>query len=183
ERHSLVPYHTSEASLASSAFHCTLRVQMLQRLYPQLPALQRGDAFGCRSSGRESRYGWNPRLHRRAPDRLLIKPGIDPVWRITDQVNALALDEVHDVRPSFFYLVNPLYRHARSLKHVGGTRRGHQLEAHVHKLARDFRHTRFVVIGDADEHHALRGQFLSGCGLRLGEGFAEVVGHTHDFAG
>ena len=39
------------------------------------------------------------------------------------------------------------------------------------------------MIGDADEDHPLYGQALSGCGLGLGKGFAEVVGHAHDFAG
>ena len=39
------------------------------------------------------------------------------------------------------------------------------------------------MIGDADEDRSLRGQLLSGGELRLGEGFAEVVGHAHHFAG
>ena len=39
-----------------------------------------------------------------------------------------------------------------------------------------------VVVGNADEDLALRGQLLSGGDLGFGEGFTEVVGHAHDFA-
>ena len=115
-------------------------MQLLQRLHPHLPALQRRNAFrrgaGCRQRG----DGRDSRLHRRPPDGLLIEPGIEAVRRIDDQLNALALDQVHHVGASFFHFVDALHRHAGVFEHVGGAGRGDQLETHVHKLARDFGH-------------------------------------------
>src|SRR5207302_9864408 len=108
------------------------------------------------------------------------------VWTlrsIDDEVNALAFDEIDDIWAAFFHFVHALARHTRTFDHVGSPGCGHQLESHVDEFPRDLRHLRLIVIGDADEDHPLYGHALSGCGLGLGKGFPEVVGHAHDFAG
>src|ERR1019366_5109419 len=47
----------------------------------------------------------------------------------------------------------------------------------------DFHYSGLVVVGDANEDGALRGELLAGGELRFGERFAEVVGYAHDFSG
>src|SRR6185312_4454137 len=75
------------------------------------------------------------------------------------------------------------HAHAGVFDDVGGAGGGNYFETHVHKFAGDIGDVRLVVVGDADEDHALRRQLLSGGELGFGEGFAEVVGHAHDFSG
>ena len=92
-------------------------------------------------------------------------------------------DEVHDVRASFFHLVDALHIHAGGFEHVRCAGSRDQLESHVDELASDRCHVALVVIGDADEDGPLRGQFLSRSQLSFGERFAEIIRDTHDFAG
>ena len=68
-----------------------------------------------------------------APDGLLIELGIDTVRRIDDPVDALALDEIHDVGAAFFDFVDALDRHAaRSSASVVPSARPVEAETHVH---------------------------------------------------
>ena len=138
-------------------------MQMLQRLHINLAALQCLNSLSRSPCGSQRRNGGNPRGHGRSTNRLLVKPRFQARGRIDDELNALALDEVDYVGPSFFYFIDALHIHIhpRGFDYVGGTGRGHEFESHVDKLARDLRHLPLVVVGHADEDCSLRGQLLA----------------------
>jgi hypothetical protein len=92
------------------------------------------------------------------------------------------LIKINHVRTAFFTLY-ALAGISSFFDYVRRFRGGDQFESHVHEFAGDLGDVRFVVVGDADEEGALRGQLLAGGDLGFGEGFAEIVGHAHDFSG
>src|SRR5438270_12831652 len=159
-----------------------IRMQLLQRTDLDFSTLQSRNPLRCRACRRQRRDSRNARHHRRAPDRLLIKPGLLPCGCIDDQLNALAFNEIYDVGAPFFYLVNTFHMHPCSFQHVRSARGRHQLESHIEEFASHHRNMALVASGDADEDGALRRQFLPRSHLSFGEGFSKLVGHTHDFA-
>src|ERR1700758_3131385 len=146
-----------------------LRMQMLQSLHADFSPLKSGNSFGGGACSRERSDGRNPRSHGGSPDGLLVEERIGAVRSIDDQLDAIAFNQVDDVRPSFFHLVNALHAEPGVLDDVRGAGGRDQLESHVDEAARHLGHTRLIVVGDAYEHRALRGQFLPGSDLRLGE--------------
>src|SRR5579859_4849816 len=163
--------------------HCPFRMQLLQGADADFSALQGGDAL-CSGTGGgqrgDRRYAGS---HSGAADRFFVEPGLESRRSIDDQLDALSFDEVDDVRTSFFDLVDAFHIHAGGLDHVGGTGGGDQLESHVHEFAGDQCDVALVVIGDADEGRYLGRKLLSRSQLRLGKGFAEVIGDAHDLPG
>src|ERR1700683_1922533 len=129
-----------------------LRVPSLQRPYVPLPTLQRRNPLGCRAGRGKRGNGRNTLRHRGASDGLLIEPWLRPRWRINDQANALPLDKIHHIRTTFFYFVNPLDSHACGFDHVARTRRSHQRETHIHKLAGNLRHMAAVMVWGCAEN-------------------------------
>ena len=55
-------------------------MQLLQRTDFDFPALQSRNPLRCRACRGQRGDRRNARHHRRAPDRLLVKPGLLPVW-------------------------------------------------------------------------------------------------------
>ena len=115
-------------------------------------------------------------------DGLLVEPRLGTVRGVDDQVDALAFDQVDHVGAAFLHFIDTFDVEPGLFEDVRGTRGGYQLESHVDEATGNVGDLRLVVVGDADEDRTLRRQFLSSGDLRLGEGFAEVVGDAHDFA-
>src|SRR5580698_6807262 len=82
----------------TSASDHSLRVQLLQGPYVYLAALQGGNPFrGCARRRKRGDRG-NPRRHSRASDRPLVEPRLKPGGSVDDEMDSLALDEIHHVR-------------------------------------------------------------------------------------
>ncbi len=71
--------------------------------------------------------------------------------RIDDELNAIALDEIDDVRTSFFHLVDAFDLQADIFQHACGTVSGDQAEAQVNELAAQIGDEGLVAIVGADE--------------------------------
>src|SRR5438445_13792223 len=108
---------------------------MLQRLDIDFAALQGRNAFSSRTRRRERRDGGDACSNRGAANGLLVEPWFKSSRSVDDQLNALPLDEIDDVRPSFFDFVDALHVHACTFAHVVSARRCNPLEAHAPKLS------------------------------------------------
>src|ERR1051325_6801169 len=157
-------------------------MQLLQRSHIDLASLERGNSLGGGAGGGERRDCRNAGGYGGAADGFLVEEWIGAFGSIHDQLNAVPFDQVNHVGAAFFHFVHTVAGHAGGFNHIGGASGGDEPESHVNEFARDLRDLRLVVVGDADEDAALRGQILSGGDLGFGEGFSEVIGDTHDFA-
>src|SRR5579864_7088571 len=158
-------------------------MESLKGVDAEFAALQGGDAFGCGSRGGNGRHSGDVVHDGGAADGLLVEKRINALRRVDYELNALTFDQVNHVGAAFFYLVHAINFQASLFKHVRGTRSCDDLESEFEETPGNIGNVAFVMIGDADEYRALRGQHLAGGDLSLGEGLAEIVGHAHDFAG
>src|SRR3982751_6008572 len=108
-----------------------LGVQMLQRAHVNLATLQCRNTFGRRSCRSNRSNGLHSRDDRRPANCLLIEEWIRSVWRIDNEADALALNEIDHVGAAFFDLVHALHCKARLFELGGGSSRGDQFEAEV----------------------------------------------------
>src|SRR5271167_3072135 len=83
----------------------SLGVQLLQRVYLGFSTLKSGNTFAGGARGGERRDRRNAGRHSRATNCLLVEPRIDTMWRVDDQLNALALDKVNDIGTAFLHFV------------------------------------------------------------------------------
>ena len=151
-------------------------VPLLQRAHVDFIALQRGDAF-CGGPGRShGGDGGNAACDGGAANGFFVEPWLSAVRSVDDELDAIALDQIHHVRPAFFYFVNAIHRQPGTLQAVGGAVGGDKAESHFHKTLRQLNGLLLVAVNHADKDRALRGQRLSGGKLGLGEGLAESVG-------
>src|SRR5215471_12931291 len=146
------------------------RMQLLQGVNFRLAALEGRNALAGGARGRKGGDGGNMRGHSRATDCLLVKPGLDPMRRVDDQLNAFALDQVNDIRSPFFHLVDTLDAQAGVLQDARRPMSSNNAESQLDEAARQFRHEGLVAIVTAEEDRTRRRQQLSRGGLRLPEG-------------
>src|ERR1017187_6771274 len=161
----------------------SLGVQGLQSLDTHFSALEGGDAFGGGAGCGERGDGGNAAGDCGSADRFLVEIRVGAVRRVDDELDAVGFDQIDWVGAALFYFVDAIHYQAGFFELVGGAVGGYQFEAHVDEAAGDFNYSGLVVVGDADEDGALRGELLAGGELRFGERFAEVVGYAHDFSG
>ena len=105
-----------------------LGVQALQRVDSDAAALQGGDAFGGSASGGHGSDGGNARENRGATNGLLVEVRILTTRRIDDELDAIAFDEVDDIRAAFFHLIDAINGHASFLDGVGRAFRSDQVK-------------------------------------------------------
>src|SRR5450432_3346066 len=148
-------------------------MQMLQGVHSGLVPLSGGNSLdrglGCGDGGNCR----NSREDRGPPDRLLIEKRVLSAWRVDDQLNSIALDQVYDIGPALFHLENPLNDEARLLKHIRRALGSHDLESKMHIASSELNCRIFVVIIHAEEHCTDRRQHLPSRKLRLGKGLAK----------
>ena len=158
-------------------------MQRLQRLHPHLSALEGGYAFGGGSSGAQRGDRRNAGGDGGSANGFFVKIGVGTVRRIDDELDAVGFDQIDGVGSSLFYFVDAIDYEVGFFEFVGGAVCGYEFETHIDETARDFGDSGLVMVGDADEDGALCGEFLAGGELRFGEGFAKIVGYTHDLSG
>ncbi len=143
------------------ALHDRGCVKLLQGVNVGVAPLGRGNTLHrglrCRDGGNR----WNPRQHRCPANSLLIKKSILSARCIDDELNAVALDQVHHVRPALFHLEHPLYGKPRLLQHVGRAFGGHDVEAQFHIVPAKLDNRPLVVVVHTEEDRAARRQHLS----------------------
>ena len=145
--------------------------------------LHGGNSLGRGLGGCERGDGGDAGQHSRAANGLLIENRVLPARRVDDQLDALALDEVHGIRTALVHLKHALHDQPRTLERVGRAFRGHDLEAQMHVTPRQRDGRLLVVILHGKEDGAARGQDLAGRELRLRKSLAKVACHAHHFAG
>src|ERR1039458_1067712 len=122
--------------------------------------LHGGDALdGCLRGG-DGGDGGNPRQHCSPADGLLIEEGILAARSVDDELNAVALDQVHNVRPALLDLEDPLDAEAGLLQYVGRALCGYDPETEVDVAASQVDGCRLVMVVDAEEDRAAGGQHL-----------------------
>ena len=84
-------------------------MQRLQCIDRRLPPLHRGNAFHRGLCCSNRRDGWDAGENGCAANGLLVKQGILPARGVDDELDALALDQVDDIRSPFLYLENSFY--------------------------------------------------------------------------
>ncbi len=104
---------------------------MLQRVNRSLVALHGADALDGGLRGGDGGDGGNARQHRGAANGLLVEEGVLPARGVDDELNAVALDQVHDVRPALLDLEDPLHSEAGFFQHIGRAFGGDDLEAQL----------------------------------------------------
>ena len=83
-------------------------MQILQRKYRNALLLHGLDPFHCSLCRGNGGDRWHACQYRCTPNCLLVEEGVLPARRINDELDAVALDQVDNVGPAFFDLVNPL---------------------------------------------------------------------------
>src|ERR1700722_4138478 len=129
--------------------------QFLERVDCDLATLSRGNSLGSSPCRRDRRDRRDPLGHRCSTNRSLIEECVLSVRRIDDELNAVAFDQVHYIRTTFLYLVDPLYNHAGPLQYIRRSLGGHQAKAQFHILPRQVHQDCFVAIVHAEEHGSL----------------------------
>src|SRR6516225_4681796 len=110
-------------------FGGSLGVQALQGVYPDLTPLQSCNALGSGARRRQSGDGGNVEVYRGPPNRLLVKPGLEAMGRVDDEVNAIAFDEIDYVGPALFYFVHAFHGQAKRALEQGDSVPGYVLSA------------------------------------------------------
>src|SRR5579883_1144002 len=104
------------------------------------------DAVHHGSGRRESGDAGDAVLHSGAPDGLLIEARGSAQWRINDQVQLRAFDQIDDIGPSFVHLINLLRREARGAERLRCSPRCDQLETQLSEVAGNRNGMRLVLI-------------------------------------
>src|SRR5207237_9167945 len=91
---------------------------------------------------------------RGAADCLLIEPRLKAVGGIDDELNLLALDQIHNVGPALFDFVHAVGAEAGILQNIGRSTSRHQFEPEVGKTPANLRNLGFIVISNADKNRA-----------------------------
>src|ERR1035438_4242853 len=105
------------------------RVQMLQRIDRGPVALHRADALNCGLCGGNGGDGGNARQHRGPANGFLIEEGVLPARRVDDELDAVALDQVHNVRPALLDLEDALNSETGLFQHIRRALGSDDLEA------------------------------------------------------
>lgn len=90
-----------------------------------------GDGVGGGIGAGQCGKGDNTVLHRRATDGAFIVKGRTSERRIDDQVNFIALDQVHHVRAAFVDFEHALAMDAGVVQKACRAARGHDFEAQI----------------------------------------------------
>src|SRR5262245_22711581 len=122
-------------------------------------------------------------LHGGAADGALVVERRAAQRRVDYQVDLVALDQVYDVRSPLVDFEDPLGGHAGFVQKTGRAPSRDDLEPEVAQPPGHTHGVLLVVVVDADEGRAFERQTGVGAHLRLGEGHAETLGHSHHLAG
>ena len=106
-------------------------------------------------------------LLRRRTNRKRILDRAFVFDRINDERDFLALDHIHNMRPTLRYFVDDLYGQAFSYQKIRRTAGGTQGETQFQQLAGHFHHARLIQRLNADEHFAGGRQLNPRRNLRL----------------
>src|SRR5438270_5901322 len=106
---------------------------MLQDSYRYLSALQGGDSFCRGPRGRRGGEGGDTLSDGGSPDRLFVEPWILALRSIHNELDAVSLYEVDDIRTAFLHFVYTLHRQAGILQDVCSAMRGDDIEAKLHE--------------------------------------------------
>ena len=117
--------------------------------------------------------------HRLAAHRAAVANGFGALGRVDHERDVVALETVHDVRPTLANLVHVLRFDARTLEPVAGARGRNDLEAEIMKAPCELCCSRLVTLLHAHEHLAFVGKLGVRREQRLVEGVGEVVGDAH----
>src|ERR1017187_1069303 len=120
--------------------------------------LHGGDALDGGLCGGNGGDGRDACQHRSPADGLLVKEGILAARGVDDELNAVALDQVHNVRPALLDLEDPLDAEAGLLQHVGRALGGYDPETEVNIAVSQGGGCRLVMVVDAAEDRTARGQ-------------------------
>src|ERR1700749_931990 len=111
-------------------------MQMLQCIDCSHVLLQCLDTFRSGASGRNGCDRRNALQNSSPTNRLLVEEWVLAMRRIEDELNALTLDQIDDVRTAFLHFENALDHHAGFFEHVGGALGRYKMEAEFNILAR-----------------------------------------------
>src|SRR5678815_1378682 len=125
-------------------------MQMLQCLHIDLAALDGSDAVGGGAGSGERRDRGNAVCDGGPAYRLFVEERIHAIGRVDDQLNLPTLDEVHDVRTSFFHLVHTFAGDSRLFQRIGRAMSGNDGEAEVEETLGERRNVDLVTLVDAD---------------------------------
>src|ERR1035438_5036490 len=147
---------------------------------PSMPGRNDHKNISLRSSNGCDR--WNASQHRGTANSLLVEKSVLSARRVHNQLDAVALDQINNVRTAFLDLEHPFHYQPRSLKRIGSALSGDDLEAEVYIPARQFNCSRLVIVVDGEKDRTLRRKHMPGRKLGLRKRLAESGRHAHHLA-